>query len=189
MKRIVLSQALLIVMLSALSCTTEETIKLEDTDDVCTQMDDIEFMKYCYAEYDANKDGKVSIHEAASAKFMYIEGRYITSLKGIEYFINLLDLVCSDNLLRSLDVSNCVNLIMLDCVDNDLETLDVSHCTNLRTIFCEYNHLESLDVSTCSGLTFVNCSYNPIETLYLSSKNNPELQYWVQDYTQIVYLD
>jgi len=37
---------------------------LPDKDDVCSAMDDINFMKYCYENFDVNKDGKVSPSEA-----------------------------------------------------------------------------------------------------------------------------
>ena len=35
--------------------------KMLDPDDVCTSMDDLNFMKYCYENFDVNKDGKVSL--------------------------------------------------------------------------------------------------------------------------------
>ena len=48
---------------------TEETLpELEEVDDVCTKMDDINFMKYCYDNFDVNKDGKVSMPEANAVK-------------------------------------------------------------------------------------------------------------------------
>lgn len=37
---------------------------LPDPDDVCSAMDDLNFMAYCYENFDVNKDGKVSVTEA-----------------------------------------------------------------------------------------------------------------------------
>ena len=37
---------------------------LPDPDDVCSCMDDVVFMQYCYENFDVNKDGKVSKTEA-----------------------------------------------------------------------------------------------------------------------------
>ena len=84
------------------SCQKEDTIK--EVDDVCTTMDDSNFMKYCYDNFDVNNDGKVSMQEAAAVKYVSCEGRYITSLKGIEYFTTITELVCYKNNLISLDV-------------------------------------------------------------------------------------
>ena len=39
---------------------------LPDPNDVCSCMDDIIFMQYCYDNFDVNKDGKVSKIEASA---------------------------------------------------------------------------------------------------------------------------
>ena len=44
---------------------------LPDPDDVCSAMDDLNFMAYCYENFDVNKDGKVSVTEANAAKEIY----------------------------------------------------------------------------------------------------------------------
>lgn len=43
------------------ACSKDNTIPIKQVDDVCTQMDDINFMKYCYDNFDVNKDGIVSM--------------------------------------------------------------------------------------------------------------------------------
>lgn len=48
--------------------------EMSDPNDVCTAMDDLDFMKYCYEKFDVNKDGKVSIHEANAVEEIYIYG-------------------------------------------------------------------------------------------------------------------
>lgn len=81
---------------------------LNGLDDVCTAMDDIVFMQYCYENFDVNKDGKVSQAEANAVLELllcdYENRRNIISLKGIEYFLNL----------RALDCRECVKLEEVD---------------------------------------------------------------------------
>ena len=56
--------------------------EMSDPDDVCTAMDDIEFMKYCYEHFDVNKDGKVSPVEAQAVTTIGF-GNSTTSISGI----------------------------------------------------------------------------------------------------------
>ncbi len=71
---------------------------LPDPNDVCSAMDDIDFMDYCYYNFDVNKDGKVSTLEAGAVRKMNPHGTWVgeeykwnnvRSIKGIEYFPNL----------------------------------------------------------------------------------------------------
>ena len=82
----------------------------------------------------------------------------ITTLKGIEYFSNLEELVCTDKKqLTELDLSGCQTLKRLDCSDNHLTELDVSGCSALTYLDCFDNHLTELDVSGCSALMYLDC--------------------------------
>ena len=64
-----------------------ELPELEDTDDVCTKMDDLNFMAYCYENFDVNNDAKVSMTEANAVTT--IECNNATSFAGLEYFPNI----------------------------------------------------------------------------------------------------
>jgi hypothetical protein len=68
--------------------------QMSDPDDVCSAMDDIEFMRYCYENFDVNKDGKVSPIEAQAVTTISFGNNNtdgivtkVKSLKGIQYFI------------------------------------------------------------------------------------------------------
>ena len=88
MKRFLFVLAAMSLLFTA--CEDDGFGKQTEVDDVCTMMDDINFMAYCYEEFDVNKDGKVSMSEAAAVTSIdtYV-GR---SIKGLEYFINLTDI-------------------------------------------------------------------------------------------------
>lgn len=144
-------------------------------DDVCLQMDDIKFMDYCYTNFDVNHDGKVSMSEAAAVHSIDIKKKGVLSLNGIEYFTALYDLDCSDNYLKSLDVSKNTALEVLYCNSTQLTSLDVSKNTNLYMLECAKNQLTSLDVSNNLSLIYLSCSKNPnLTELWL--KNGQDIQ-------------
>lgn len=63
----------------------------------------------------------------------------LASLKGIEYFTSLTQLLCFDNQLTTLDVSKNTALTALDCSENQLTSLDVSKNTALKRLFYQGN--------------------------------------------------
>lgn len=81
---------------------------LPDPNDVCSCMDDIIFMQYCYDNFDVNKDGKVSQIEAAAVSEIDLTDFEIKTLTGIGYFSNLEILNCK----------GCKNLISVDLSNN-----------------------------------------------------------------------
>lgn len=96
----------------------------DKVNDVCKELDDINFMRYCYDNYDVNHDHVVSLEEANAVKSINVASCEITSLKGIESFSGLVNLDCSGNQLKILDVSKNEDLDVLNCLDNpSLETI------------------------------------------------------------------
>lgn len=128
--------------------------ELEDVDDVCTKMDDINFMKYCYDNFDVNKDGKVSITEANAVKTISdrdnVSLSKVVSFDGIEYFSNLEGFSLSSN-------------------DNDVKTLDLRYNKNLQGCLIKYaSNLSSLDLRSNIELKFIymqGCS--KLKSIYL----------------------
>ncbi len=60
---------------------------LGDVDYVCIKMTDLDFMRYCYENFDVNGDAKVSMYEANAVK--EITCNTAEDFTGIEYFPNL----------------------------------------------------------------------------------------------------
>ena len=80
---------------------------LPDPNDVCSCMDDIIFMQYCYDNFDVNKDGKVSKIEASAVAKIDLARQEIKTLTGIGYFSNLEILNCKEcHELTTVDLSN-----------------------------------------------------------------------------------
>lgn len=106
---------------------------LPDPDDVCSAMDDLNFMAYCYGNFDVNKDGKVSVTEANAVNKIKISySRYfVSSLKGIERFPNLRKVYLHKNGIHAIDLSYNLKITSLDYSEYDS---DFSECTGLKTV-------------------------------------------------------
>ena len=86
---------------------------------------------------------------------------------------NLTWLVCNDNNLKSLDVTeNVPNLEHLECNSNELESLDVSGLEDLVYLSCLFNKLESLDLSNCESLEVVLCEHNELTSIKITDNNS-----------------
>ena len=167
---------------------TEDTLpELEEVDDVCTKMDDINFMKYCYDNFDVNKDGKVSMPEANAVKSISYADLInsgslslcnVVSFTGIEYFSNLENIslggnnisvnpkvktinLCYNKHLTSISILGASNLSSLDLRTNiELEYIKMKGCSKLKSIYLPKS-IESIPASAfngCDCLTIVDMS-------------------------------
>ncbi len=98
----------------------------------------------------------------------------LISLKGIEFFPELLYLDCLGSELSSLDLSQNTLLKELSCGRNQLTSLNVSNSTELKRIGCSYNKLTALDVSKNTELLELSCYNNQLSTINIS--NNEKLK-------------
>ncbi len=121
---------------------------------------------------DTNDDGEIQVSEAQAVNSLVLRNSGISSLVGIESFVNLEDLICENNFLESLDLSQNTSLVSLDCSRNDLISLDLSENVSLEKLFCQQNQLTSLNVSQNTALEFLLCSTNPLVTLDVSQNEN-----------------
>ena len=113
-------------------------------------------------------DGVLTIGEIAGVTNISVFGKSIQSLKGIEFFTALTNLLCVENQLTALNVSKNTKLTRLDCWSNQLTELSVSGCTELTRLNCYGNQLTTLDVSGCTALTWMNCNQNQLTKLNVS---------------------
>ena len=117
-----------------------DTPVLEDVDDVCEMMDDLNFMSYCYENFDVNHDSRVSMAEANAVSI--IECNTAKSFKGIEYFTNLEEFNCSGALVDVLDMK----------YNTKLSRISIENCINLvELIFADDAPLSSVSYSNIGG--------------------------------------
>src|SRR5690554_564552 len=117
------------------------------------------------AGVDTNGDGEIQISEAEAVINLNVNGKDISSLEGIESFVNIEELKCSSNNLVTLDMSQNPNLQRLDCERNQLTALDVYQNTNLKILACYTNQLNNLDVSQNINLEILDCPRNHLNIL------------------------
>ena len=172
MKRIIFAWLSIVILLSA--CGEAEKI----SPPIPMDKMDGRFNEYLLENFDLNKDGVISVEEAALVKEIICFGRGIRSMDGIQYFPNLEKLDCSLNSIQELDVSGCHALDFLNCSfsnlnsikinpqlkildirNNYLVALDFSGNKYLKDLYCGSEYLKLLDVSN-SVLDSLDCSYS-----------------------------
>ncbi|MBC2846050.1 T9SS type A sorting domain-containing protein [Winogradskyella flava] len=89
-----------------------------------------------------------------------VSGNAITDFTGIEDFIALEALNCSNNNLSELNLSSNINLNDLNCSENQLSQLDLSSNTALVVIDCSSNMLVGIDLIENTTLTELNIANN-----------------------------
>ena len=95
-----------------------------------------------------NSDFEIQISEAESIMYgLDVAGSGISDLTGIEAFINL---------------------TLLDCSDNFLTNLDLTSNTRLQILYCSENLLTDLNLTSNNQIGFVECSHNQIQNLNFS---------------------
>ena len=114
------------------------------------------------------QDGVLTEDEVAGITTINVMAKRIQSLKGIEYFTELITLDCIGNQLTELDVTECTKLTELECTWNQLAAFDVSKNTALRVLSCSGNQLTALDVSQNTALETLGCGLNLLTSLDVS---------------------
>ncbi|MEM5563721.1 T9SS type A sorting domain-containing protein [Psychroserpens sp. AS72] len=122
---------------------------------------------------DENNDGEISIAEAEAVNNLKIENQNISSLAGIEHFVNLTSLYCRFNELSELNLSSLPSLFRLECDNNQLSELNITN-SPLTRLICYNNELTDLDLNTMPLLESLNCSNNELTQLSMSATTNLE---------------
>jgi len=120
--------------------------------------------------YDDALDDYVITSHINAITSLTVNNKNIGSLTGIEDFISLETLSCTQNNISNIDISANTALTTLNVSNNNLTSLILTQNVNLTTLYCLGNNLTSLDVSNNTLLTSLNCGYNNnLHTLDLSS--------------------
>ena len=100
----------------------------------------------------------------------------IADLTGIEDFTSLTNLLCWNNNLTALDLSQNLALISVKCNGNQLTELDLTNNTALVSIKCYNNLITELDVSHLPNLDEVRCEGNQLTQLNVKNGNNGNIE-------------
>ncbi len=160
---------------------------------------DDSFRKYIKT-YKAGGRDVLTVEEQRKVETIEVEGKNISSLRGIEAFPNLTELKCGNNSIQKLDLRQNPKLKTLKCNKNQLTQLDLSKNPDIDYLNCSENQLEQLDVSHLKDLVMLDCSHNDLEqldvrnskfleTLYCSSNRLTELDADVTHKSRLVSVE
>lgn len=134
----------------------EEFVQPESVEINSTNFQDTDFQNYV-KRYDKDGNGSLSLEERNKVTTIELpDDSYCPTMKGIEYFPELVTLKCPEAHVRSLDVSKNLKLETLWCYWNNLEQLDVSKNKALKELLCGYNNLTTLNVSQNEALEWLS---------------------------------
>ncbi len=120
-----------------------------------------------------NGDHQVLTSNVSGVTTLVVSFKNITVLTGIQSFISLTSLDCSNNFsLNSLNVSANTALTYLYCNGNSLTSLNLSANTALTYLYCYGNSLTSLNLSTNTSLISLDCGNNSLTSLNVSGLSN-----------------
>lgn len=149
-----------------------------------------EFKSLMVSACDMDGDGEVSPEEAAFVTDLVLtydventEINRITSLKGIEYCVNLENLDCDLNAITSLNLSGLKKLEYVDCAYNLITDLNVSGCESLKWLYFYSNEVSELNIDGCNALQFLQGYKNKVKRIDVSGL--PELVYFDMRMNQI----
>ena len=120
---------------------------------------------------DINNDNEIDQSEVLPIYFINVSNYNLSSIIGVNNFVNLVSLSSSYNQLTSCHLSNLVYLERVFIVNNALTSLTFNNLPALNTLCCSFNQLTILDVSNLPNLKKTLCSDNQLTNLDFS--NNP----------------
>ena len=134
----------------------EEFVQPQSVEINSTNFQAMNFQNYV-KRYDKDGNDSLSLEERNKVTTIELpDDLYCPTMKGIEYFPELVTLKCSNTHMRSLDVSKNLKLETLWCNWNDLEQLDVSKNKALKDLRCGDNNLTTLNVSQNEALEWLS---------------------------------
>ena len=105
--------------------------------------------------------------------YLYVFGQNIAELTGIEDFISLTGLSCSDNSFTTLDLSNNPNLYEVNCSINQLTSLDVRNGNNSGLWYFTSMNNPGLNCIDVDDLAWSNINWSKDSWTTFSMNCNP----------------
>lgn len=145
------------------------------------EFDDAKFKAYLVGNTDINTNGDSEIQISEAEAFtgtIDCNSRNITSLKGIEKFKNITELICYSNLLNYLILNENKKLTKINCYNNKITAINIIDNTALTELICANNYLDFIDTSNNVILKSLYSSQNQyLSNLDLTNNTALELLY------------
>ena len=176
-----------------------------DPDPEYVTIPDDHFREWVLWRYDFDRDGKLSLKEAALIETVELNTDETASVDGIQLFPSLKKLHAEGTRindsglgqLTTVDVSGNPELRSLFVQHNQIDTLNLRSAVKLEIVDCAVNKLRSIDLSMQKRLYLLNVSYNQIKALDFSGLpllveahcESQPLESLTLDNPELVYLD
>ncbi len=145
------------------------------------EFDDAKFKAYLVgnSEINTNGDNEIQLSEAeAFSGTIDCNSRNITSLKGIEKFKNITELICYSNSLPYLILNENKKLTKINCYDNKITAINIFNNVDLMELICVNNMIDFIDTSNNLVLKSLYSSQNQyLSNLDLTNNTALELLY------------
>lgn len=112
---------------------------------------------------DANNDGEIQETEAAQIYKINISNISVSSIQGLEAFVNLKEILFAGFNISSLVMPQLTSLERFSLSSGNVYSLNVSQLVNIKELIIRDCKFPTLDVSNLASLTFV--SHNPNTTV------------------------
>lgn len=142
---------------------------------------------------DTDKNGSISLQEAALVDTLNLPGKQIASVLELTYFTHLRYLNISDNSLDTISLIHWPFLTYLNADFNQLTSIDCSqnpqlhylsvrenHLAHLHldanplldTLRADHSHVHHMKLYNCSLLKYLSCGHNELDSLNLSANKH-----------------
>ena len=137
---------------------------------------------------DTNGDGQIQVSEAEAVLGLQLVEQSIADLEGLQYFINMEIIDCSQNgLIDYIPTTFWPNLVYLESDANNIVNIDVTQNPLLEVLILDFNPLTSLDVAQNSLLKELSLSGCQLSNLDVTQ--NPILEILHCNGNQLTSLD
>lgn len=117
-------------------------------------------------------NGQMSSADAKAVISLDISSQNISDLSGLEGFIKLENLDCSDNQITSLDTSLNTNLLGLDCSNNLITILNIDQNTKLIDLDAHGNNISDISLINLTSLETLLFTDNALVQLNIQNGSN-----------------
>lgn len=127
---------------------------------------------------DTNNNGEIEVSEAQQITSIWIGGNSLTSLVGLEHFVNLKVLNFSINpAITTFNLPSLSQLEVLFCFNTGITSLNLAPYPLLNDLYVMNNGMTTIDLSANPQMRLLQCRDNQLTSLDLS--NNPNMIYLV----------
>lgn len=117
-------------------------------------------------------NGQMPSADAEAVISLDISGQNISDLSGLEGFIKLESLDCSNNQITSLDTSLNTNLLGLDCSNNVIAILNIDQNTKLIDLDAHGNNIADVSLINLTSLETLLLAHNALVQLNIQNGAN-----------------